>query len=63
MKKSLLDILACPLCQNQLFLQQVEEELVCLADGLAFPIRNDIPILLEHEARKLSAEDVAALRK
>ncbi|HSQ69692.1 MAG TPA: Trm112 family protein, partial [Steroidobacteraceae bacterium] len=32
-------------------------ELVCRADRLAYPVRDDIPVMLEEEARKLGSED------
>jgi hypothetical protein len=33
------------------------QELVCKADRLAYPIRNDIPVMLVDEARKLAADE------
>lgn len=35
-----------------------ENELICKADRLAFPIRDDIPVMLEDEARVLAADEV-----
>ena len=61
MDKKLLDILACPLCKSPLLYLKEQQELVCKADRLAFPIRDDIPVMLEDEARKLSSEEVDAL--
>ncbi len=63
MDKKLLDILACPICKSELVYQQETQELICKADRLAFPIRDDIPVMLEDEARELSVEEVDALRK
>jgi uncharacterized protein YbaR (Trm112 family) len=57
MDKTLLDILACPICKGPLVYRQAEAELVCRADRLAFPIRDDIPIMLEDEARRLPPEE------
>lgn len=57
MDKKLLDILACPICKGPLHYQKSAEELVCKGDRLAYPIRDDIPVLLVDEARKLSAEE------
>ncbi|WJW76782.1 Trm112 family protein [Thiohalobacter sp. IOR34] len=57
MDKKLLDILACPLCKGPLVYRKAEQELICKADRLAFPIRDDIPIMLEEEARQLRAEE------
>jgi uncharacterized protein YbaR (Trm112 family) len=53
----LLDILACPLCKGPLRFARAEGELVCRADRLGFPIRDDIPILLEEEARVIPSDD------
>lgn len=63
MDKKLLDILACPLCKSSLLYDQSRQELICKADNLAFPIRDDIPVMLEDEARELSPEEAEALRK
>jgi len=63
MDKKLLDILACPLCKSSLIYDKDKQELICKADGLAFPIRDDIPVMLEDEARSLSQEEIDALRK
>ncbi|MGZ8190876.1 MAG: Trm112 family protein [Methylococcaceae bacterium] len=59
--KKLLDILACPICKSPLRYDKVRQELICRADRLAFPIRDDIPVMLEDEARELSSEEVDAL--
>jgi uncharacterized protein len=53
----LLDILVCPICKGQLVYRPAEGELICKADRLAFPIRDDIPVMLEDEARKLPPEE------
>lgn len=63
MDKKLLDILACPLCKSSLIYNKDQQELICKADRLAFPIRDDIPVMLEDEARELSSEEVDALHK
>lgn len=57
MDTKLLDILACPICKGPLRYAKREEQLVCRADRLSFPIRDGIPIMLEDEAKQLSAED------
>ncbi len=57
MDKKLLDILACPVCKGALNYRKSEAELVCSACRLAYPIRDDIPIMLEEEARQLSVEE------
>jgi uncharacterized protein YbaR (Trm112 family) len=61
MDKKLLEILVCPLCKGDLIYQKEEKELVCKADRLAYPIRDDIPVMLENEARRLSLEEYDAL--
>ena len=63
MDKKLLDILACPLCKSSLIYDKDAQELICKADILAFPIRDDIPVMLEDEARQLSFDEAEALRK
>jgi len=55
MDAKLLDILVCPLCKGPLLYRKSEKELLCKADRLAFPIKDDIPVMLEDEARKLPA--------
>ena len=57
MDLKLLDILVCPLCKSPLLYRKSENELICKADRLAFPIRDGIPVMLEDEARKLPAEE------
>ena len=58
MDSKLLSILVCPLCKGPLVLAKDRNELICKADRLAFPIRDDIPVMLEEEARTLSGEEV-----
>jgi len=57
MDRKLLDILACPVCKSPLVYKKESQELICKADRLAFPIRDDIPVMLEDEARELSPEE------
>lgn len=57
MDAKLLDILVCPLCKGPLLYRKPENELICKADRLVFPIRDGIPVMLEDEARKLSPEE------
>lgn len=59
MDKQLLDILVCPLCKGSLLLK--DNELICRFDRLAFPIRDDIPVMLAEDARSLSLEEKEAL--
>lgn len=55
MDNRLLEIVACPICTGKLRYQP--EELICLNDALAFPIRDGIPVLLENEARALNSDE------
>jgi uncharacterized protein YbaR (Trm112 family) len=59
MDPKLLEILVCPLCKGPLVYRKAQAELVCKADKLAYPIRDDIPVMLEEEARELKADEVA----
>ena len=58
MDKRLLEILVCPLCKSPLHLDAAKRELICKADRLAYPIRNDIPVMLVDETRSLSADEI-----
>lgn len=53
----LLDILVCPICKAKLHYVKHSRELICKNDLLAFPIRNDIPVMLESEAREVSVNE------
>jgi uncharacterized protein YbaR (Trm112 family) len=53
--KRILEILVCPLCKGKLLLKK--QELICLFDRLAYPIRDGIPVMLEHEARHITLEE------
>ena len=57
MDKKLLYILVCPLGKGPLYFDRAAAELLCRADRLAFPIRDDIPVMLEEEARELPADE------
>lgn len=57
MDKKLLDILACPICKGPLVFQKKANELICKGDRLAYPIRDDIPVMLVEEARELPPEE------
>ncbi|MBL4622418.1 MAG: Trm112 family protein [Immundisolibacteraceae bacterium] len=54
---TLLEILACPLCKGPLHYDKPAQELICKVDRLAYPIREDIPVMLEDEARSLAADE------
>ncbi|MCW9088572.1 MAG: Trm112 family protein [Gammaproteobacteria bacterium] len=57
MDKKLLEILVCPVCKGPLIYNKAHQELICKADRLAYPIRDDIPVMLEEEARTLAADE------
>jgi uncharacterized protein YbaR (Trm112 family) len=57
MDPKLLEILVCPLCKGPLVWRKDAHELVCKADRLAFPVKDDIPVMLEDEARTLAPEE------
>ena len=61
MDNKLLDILVCPLCKSPLVYRKTEQELICKADRLAYPIQDGIPVMLADEARTLSIEEVEKL--
>lgn len=55
--KNLLSILVCPVSKAPLEYNKDKQELVCRASGLAYPIRDGIPVMLESEARQLDADE------
>ena len=57
MDARLLEILVCPLCKGPLDHRRDQSELVCKGCRLAFPIKDDIPIMLEDEARQLGPDE------
>jgi len=52
--KELLDLLACPKCKGQVELTEKSDGLVCKSCRLLYEIRDDIPIMLIDEAKKIS---------
>jgi uncharacterized protein len=57
---ALLAILACPDCRSDLRADEAAGELVCTGCGLAYPVRDDIPVLLVDEARRPPADAPSA---
>ena len=57
MDRKLLDILVCPICKGPLIYKKAEAELICKPDRLAYPIRDEIPVMLEDDARHIGAEE------
>lgn len=60
MDARLLDILVCPICKGKLEFRQADCELICSPCKLAYPIKDDIPVMLEEEARSLNLPDETA---
>ena len=61
--KKMLEVIACPICKGKLQYHPEQSELVCRFDRLAFLIKDNIPVMLETEARELSAEDLEKMDK
>jgi len=55
--EKLLAILVCPVTKAPLEYDREKQELVCKASGLAYPVRDGIPVMLEEEARRLTDEE------
>ena len=53
----LLEILVCPLNRTRLIYDRERQELISKAAGIAYPIRNGVPIMLVNEARELAPEE------
>jgi uncharacterized protein YbaR (Trm112 family) len=59
MDARLLEILVCPVCKGPLDYRKSQSELVCRPCKLAYAVRDDIPIMIEDEARQITAEEAA----
>ena len=65
--KKLLSILVCPVSKAPLIYIQnevdgkLDEELRCKVSGLAYPVRDGIPVMFETEARQMNTEELEAL--
>ncbi len=57
MDTKLLELLVCPVTKGPLLYHREAQELVSRSARLAYPVRDGIPILLEHEARPISEEE------
>jgi uncharacterized protein len=57
---TLLEILVCPDCRSTLSVDDAASELVCDGCGLAYPVRDDIPVMLVEEARRPRTDDEGA---
>jgi len=61
--KKLLEIIVCPVCKGPLVHRPKESEFICRTCQLAYPIRDDIPVMLEDEARRLTVEEAQKYKK
>jgi uncharacterized protein len=62
MDAKLLDILVCPVTKGALIYDKSGQQLISVQAGLAYPIRDDIPVMLEEEARRLTPEEIEQWR-
>jgi uncharacterized protein YbaR (Trm112 family) len=62
MDKKLLEILVCPVTKGPLHYDKEKQELISISARLAYPIRDDIPVMLEDEARTITEEEAEQLR-
>ena len=58
----LLELLVCPVSKASLTYRKEQEELWCRASGLAYPVRDGIPVMLEEEARQLTDSERESLK-
>ncbi len=62
MDSKLLELLVCPVTKGPLIYDRKKNELISRAARLAYPIRDDIPVMLEEEARALTDEELESYR-
>ncbi len=62
MDKKLLEILVCPVTKGPLIYDKKNQELISISARLAYPIKYDIPVMLEDEARTLTDEEIKNLK-
>ena len=63
MDRKLLEILVCPVTKGPLIYDRSAQELISTAAGLAYPVRDGIPVMLESEARVLDAAEIERHKK
>ena len=59
---NLLAILVCPLSKGPLVYKRERDELWCAESGLAYAIRDDIPVMLSDQARPLTEAELETMR-
>ena len=62
MNPKLLELLVCPVSKGALVYMRDQQELWCAQSQLAYPIKDDIPMMVQEEARTLSDAEAASLR-
>ena len=62
MDAKLLELLVCPVSKGPLRYMRDQQELWCAESQLAYPIKDDIPMMLAEEARTLNDAELGALR-
>ena len=55
MNKKLMQILVCPVCKGKLQYIKKQNEMLCQKDGLAYPVREGVPVLLKVDTRKVES--------
>lgn len=58
MDNNLLEILACPTCKGELLYDKTHQELICKFDRRAYPIVDNIPVMLASRARSLGHDEL-----
>lgn len=61
--KKILNILVCPVTKSRLYFNKDTNELISLPARLAYKIKDEIPVMLESEARELDADEYEKLKK
>lgn len=62
MDSKLLELLVCPVSKGPLIYMRDQQELWCAQSQLAYPVKDEIPMMVQDEARTLSDTEVASLR-
>ena len=62
MDSKLLELLVCPVSKGPLVYMRDQQELWCAQSQLAYPVKDDIPMMVQDEARTLSDAEAASLR-
>lgn len=57
MDEKILEILSCPLCKGRLMYDSKAQELICRLDKLAYPIKDNIPVMIPEQARRIGEEN------